>query len=263
MKGNTFFSSNQSTAKSAQFSVINISRAGILTSIGLVLNLMFLVYIPIAGLNAIKVTFSTAFTMLTGIICGPVMGFFSGAIVDILTSTIKPVGPYFPGFTLAAGLSGLIPAIMYKYLKKDRINYNFLNVVLISVLSAAFVGAFMIKGLLSFKNGLVYYNNSPLSMWIIVGFIALVISYISIPIFITSRFNFKVRVDKILFVVSISQFLISILLNTYFISLTFGTSFSILLPGRIISNFFMIPIYTLIMATILGITERVFKISIK
>ena len=79
----------------------------------LVLNLIFMVYIPVAGINSIKFTLSSAITMITGIVCGPLMGFFSGVIVDILTFIIKPGGgAYFPGFTIAAGLTGLMAGLI-------------------------------------------------------------------------------------------------------------------------------------------------------
>lgn len=255
MKGNTF-------SMSKQFSVTNLTRTGILISMSLVLNLIFLFYIPVVGFNAVKVTFSTAITMLTGIVCGPVMGFFSGAIVDILTCIIKPAGPYFPGFTLAAGLSGLIPALIYKYLKKDSMNYNLLNTVFIAVLSSGCVGAFIIKDLLSFENSTLYYNGKPLNVLFVIGFLVLAAAYIIVPIIITSRFNFSVKVDKILFTVSVSQFITSILLNTYFLSVVFGKGYLAFLPARIISNFFLIPIYTIVIAAILSAVEKRFKLDI-
>ncbi len=255
MKGNTF-------SMSKQFSVTNLTRTGILISMSLVLNLIFLFYIPVVGFNAVKVTFSTAITMLTGIICGPVMGFISGALVDILTCIIKPAGPYFPGFTLAAGLSGLIPALIYKYLKKDSLNYNLLNTVFIAVLSAGCVGAFIIKDLLSFENNTLYYNGEPLNILFVIGFLVLAAAYIIVPIIITSRFNFSVKVDKILFTVSVSQFITSILLNTYFLSVIFGKGYLAFLPARIISNFFLIPIYAIVIAAILSAVGKRFKLDI-
>ena len=78
MKGNTF-------SVSKNFTAVNLTRAGILISMSLILNLIFMIYIPVAGFNLVKFTLSSAITMITGIVCGPLMGFFSGAIVDILT----------------------------------------------------------------------------------------------------------------------------------------------------------------------------------
>lgn len=242
-----------------QFSIINIARAGILTSIALVLNFIFLAYIPIAGMNAIKITFAPPFAMLTGIICGPVMGLFSGALIDLIPALVKPAGAYFPGFTISSALTALMVALMYKYFKNDKINYNILNIILIIILSIGFVSAFVLKKLLSFENRSLYFNGTPLSIWFIIGFIALVIAYIIVPILITSKFNFKVKMDKILFIVSVTQFIFSIIINTYFLSIIFGKGYLAFLPGRIITSFFTIPMYTFIIATILEVAEKSFK----
>ena len=255
MKGNTF-------SMSKQFSVTNLTRAGILISMSLVLNLIFMVYIPIAGINSIKFTLSSAITMITGIVCGPLMGFLSGAIVDILTCIIRPAGPYFPGFTIAAGLTGMMAGLIYKHLKSDKINFNILNTVLISILSGGFVGAFIMKGLLSFQDKTIYYNGEPLNPLYIIGFISLVLLYVIVPIVITSKLDFKVKTNKILFMVSTIQFITSIILNTYFLSVLYGKGYLVFLPARFLSNFFIIPIYTVVIATVLEAINKRFKLNL-
>lgn len=245
MKGNTFLVSKK-------FSTVKLTRAAILISMSLVLNLVLQVYIPVGGVNGIKFTLSSAITMLTGIVCGPLIGFFAGAIVDILTCLIKPVGPYFPAISFAAGLIGLIPGLIFKYFNKDnKINYNIINTIFIFLLSLATVYAFILKGLLTFENSRLYYENEPLNIFFIIGFFVLVICYILVPIIITKKIKSKMKVDKVLFSVSITQLISSIILNTYFISILYGKGILILLPGRIMSNFFMIPLYTLIVCTLL------------
>ena len=256
MKGNTF-------SMSKQFSATNLSRAGILISMSLVLNLIFMVYIPVAGINSIKFTLSSAITMITGIVCGPLMGFFSGVIVDILTFIIKPGGgAYFPGFTIAAGLTGLMAGLIYKHLKNDKINYNLLNTIFISILSGGFIGAFIMKGLLTFQDKAIYYNGEPLSILYVIGFITLVIAYIIVPIVITSKLKLNIKTNKILFMVSIIQFVTSIILNTYFLSVLYGKGYLVFLPARFLSNFFIIPIYTVVIATILETINKRFKLNI-
>lgn len=275
MKSNTFFTpkkpvesqntTEQNTRRSladGQFSVINITRAGIFTAIALALNFIFLAYIPIAGMNAIKITFAPPFAMLTGIICGPIMGLFSGALIDLIPALIKPAGPYFPGFTISSALTAFLVSYMYRKFKNEKLNYNILNVIFILLLSVGFVMAFVLKKLLSFENGAIYYNGAPINPWLIVGFIALVLAYITIPIFVTSKFNFKVRMDKILFIVSVTQFIFSIIINTYYLVILYKNGFLVYLPGRIISSFFTIPMYTFVIATILELVQSRFKLKI-
>lgn len=48
--------------------------------------------------------------ILSGFFLGPKVGFWVGAISDILGWVIFPSGPYFPGFTLTQGLTGYLPA---------------------------------------------------------------------------------------------------------------------------------------------------------
>ena len=45
---------------------------------------------------------------MTGFLCGPSIAMLAGAITDVLAWMIRPVGPFFLGFTLTAALAGLI-----------------------------------------------------------------------------------------------------------------------------------------------------------
>ncbi|QSX05301.1 folate family ECF transporter S component [Sedimentibacter sp. zth1] len=254
MKGNTFLVSKKITTR-------KLTTASILIAMSLVLNLLFLFYIPVAGFQAVKITFSTAITMITGIICGPMVGFISGSLVDILTCLIKPVGPYFPGFTIAAGLSGLIPGLFFKYFKSDKLNYNLINTIFISILSASCVGGFIFKGLLTIEGNSLYYNGEPLHIALIIGYIVLTLAYIVFPIIVTKKFHSKYKTNKILFMVSVSQFITSIILNTYFLSIIMGKGFIVFLPARILSNFFLIPIYAIVISTVLETVNKTFKLK--
>ena len=44
---------------------------------------------------------------MAGMMFGPTYGFAVGAISDLLGATLFPSGPFFPGFTLVTGLSGM------------------------------------------------------------------------------------------------------------------------------------------------------------
>lgn len=50
--------------------------------------------------------------LLVGIAYGPGWGFIAGALADFIGATLFPIGPYFPGFTLTAGLSGAIVPVL-------------------------------------------------------------------------------------------------------------------------------------------------------
>jgi ECF transporter S component (folate family) len=195
--------------------------------------------------------------MLSGIILGPVIGFCSGAAADIINFMVKPGGPFFPGFTLVSALSGFIPGLIFKYLKKE-LNFNLLNTLFISLLSVGFVGAFIVKGIMSFENSVIIYNGEPLKIIYIIGFFILVAAYLYIPIKLTSMGNNNFKINKIVFTVSVTQLITSIILNTYFLSIMYGKGFLIFLPARILTNFFMIPLYSILIAAILGALNKRF-----
>lgn len=96
-------------------------RASLLTATSVLLKSIFEVYIPLAGLPALRINLTSVPIILSGIICGPLAGLLTGTLSDILCFIIKPSGPYFLGFTLTCALTGLIPGLIFKYLKKKKI----------------------------------------------------------------------------------------------------------------------------------------------
>ena len=241
---------------SHKFTSLMIVRAGLFIAMSLVLKVMFEVYIPLAGIPALRINFASIPLMLSGIILGPATGFLAGAAADIINFMAKPGGPFFPGFTLVSALSGFIPGLIYKYIKKD-INYNLLNTIFISLLSVGFVSVFMYNGLLKFEGG-VMYDGQPLNPVYIVGFFVLVAIYLIIPIKLTSANN-NLNMSKIVFTVSATQLITSIILNTYFLSVLYGKGVMIFLPARILTNFFMIPLFSIIIAAIMNAVKGRFK----
>ncbi|MDD2493774.1 MAG: folate family ECF transporter S component [Tissierellia bacterium] len=246
MKGNTL--------GAKKFTALTIVRAGLFIAMSLVLKVIFEIYIPLGGMPALRINFASIPIMLSGIILGPVIGFCTGTAADIINFIAKPGGAFFPGFTLVSALSGMIPGVIYKYLKRD-INYNILNTIFISLLSVCFVTVFMIKGIMYFENNILMYNGNPLNIGYIVGFILLVFIYLFVPIKLTYTENNKIKMNKIVFTVSVTQLITSIILNTYFLSIMYGKGFLIFLPARILTNFFMIPLYSIIIAAILKATK--------
>lgn len=232
------------------FSSLTIVRAGLFIAMSLALKIIFEIYIPIAGIPALRINFASIPIMLSGIILGPFVGLITGALADIINFIIKPGGPFFPGFTLVSALSGFIPGVIYKYLKKD-ISFNLLNSIFIFLLSIAFLLVFVSKGVLKFENSIIY-DNKPLSMIYVIGFIVLVMSYLLVPMLLTKKIRSSYKINKIVFTVSATQLITSIILNTWFLAILYGKGFMIFLPTRILSNFFIIPLYSIIIAAILN-----------
>jgi len=248
---------SSNTLGTKKFTALSIVRAGLFIAMSLVLKVVFEIYIPLAGIPALRINFAQIPIMLSGIILGPVIGFCSGAAADIINFMVKPGGPFFPGFTLVSALSGFIPGLIFKYLKKD-LNFNLLNTLFISILSVGFISSFIIKDIMSFQNNVIIYNGEPLKLIYIIGFFILVAAYLYIPIKLTTIGNNNFKINKIVFTVSVTQLITSIILNTYFLSIMYGKGFLIFLPARILTNFFMIPLYSILIAAILGALNKSF-----
>lgn len=82
---------------------------------------MFLTIAVLLGFYRLQVTeyirigFDFIAKELTGMFFGPVVGCVVGGLSDIIAYMVKPVGGYFPGFTISAMFGGLIyGVILYK-----------------------------------------------------------------------------------------------------------------------------------------------------
>ncbi len=65
----------------------------------------------------IRIGFGWLPILLAGLLYGPGWGFIVGALADFIGANLFPFGPYFPGFTFSAGLSGAIVPVL---LGRDR-----------------------------------------------------------------------------------------------------------------------------------------------
>ncbi|QZE12187.1 ECF transporter S component [Mycoplasma sp. Ms02] len=68
--------------------------------------------VPAASIPTIKYSFISLPVKITGLIFGPVIGFFVGAVSDILSMLFIPPSAYSPYYTLATGITGLVSGIV-------------------------------------------------------------------------------------------------------------------------------------------------------
>lgn len=76
---------------------------GLLTALEIVLSR----FCSISAWN-VKIGFSFAPIVIGGILYGPLGGGLVGALGDFIGAVLFPIGPYFPGFTLTAFLTGTV-----------------------------------------------------------------------------------------------------------------------------------------------------------
>lgn len=73
----------------------------LLTAVQIVISRLFSI-----SLWNLKIGFGFVPVMLAGIFFGPLAGGLVGGLSDLIGALLFPIGPYFPGFTLTAALSG-------------------------------------------------------------------------------------------------------------------------------------------------------------
>lgn len=77
----------------------------------LALHTVLSVFVTIHVTESLRISVSFVATCVTAYFFGPVVGFLSGALGDIIQYLIKPAGGYFFGWTLNAALAGLVYGI--------------------------------------------------------------------------------------------------------------------------------------------------------
>ena len=126
----------------------------VLTSAALVLAIAIaLGFFKIPITQLIEIRFDTLALATAGQMFGPTVGLMIGALSDLGGFLIRPTGPFFPGFTISAAITGLIFGFML-YGKK----VSLLRVVLAKLIHTLLVGML----LNSFWLSMLYGNAFPL-----------------------------------------------------------------------------------------------------
>lgn len=102
-----------------------VTRAAILTAISIVLSRFLSIFIS----QTLKIGFSSIPLMLCGLMFGPLVGAMSGLAADLIGAMIFLGGQFHLGFTLSSILIAVIPALVKKYLIRDKKNSTLLIVV--------------------------------------------------------------------------------------------------------------------------------------
>lgn len=94
--------------------------------------------------NFIKVTWSFITLAIAGMMYGPIAAGVLGALGDIINYLLQPKGPFFPGFTLNAFLTGLIYGFAL-YKKSITIPRIFIGKLVIVVLVDLLLGTYWLS----------------------------------------------------------------------------------------------------------------------
>ena len=101
-----------------------IAYLGILVALNVVFTRLFSVRIALGGVEGIRLGVGGLPVIMAGILFGPLAGGIVGAIGDVAGFLISPMGAYMPHFTLSAALTGIIPAVMIKYVFNNKFSLS-------------------------------------------------------------------------------------------------------------------------------------------
>lgn len=232
------------------------------------------IMVPIGGAGAMRISFDGIFYILPGIICGPIYGALAGGIVDILAYILRPMGPYIPLFTLTSVLAGLIPGLIWKYVRTsntDKLGKYYIR----SFVTIGLIGAFNNITILIFPKS--YLGKLVLSLGKKAQFIGIGLEIIALLGFAILFVNNYIKTNKsenklydnyirMLFAIGIPALAISTI-NTYFLILFVpglsSVGFMVLWIPRISETCLMILVQSYIIAVLLNVYELVFRIDFK
>lgn len=128
--------------------------SGILLALLIVLNRFVSIKTPL-----LVISFSFVPIMMAAIWLGPKYATLIAALGDFIGAILFPFGTYFPGFTLSAGLKGLIYGlILYKKQGEERTNKSFIiRLIISSLLVLGIVEIFVVSLWLNIMYGKAYF----------------------------------------------------------------------------------------------------------
>ena len=97
-----------------------ITNMGFLIALSIILTRIASVRIAIGGVEGIRIGLGKFPVVLGGILFGPLAGGLIGGFSDLLGYIINPIGAYMPHFTLTSALTGIIPVVVLRLLKKTE-----------------------------------------------------------------------------------------------------------------------------------------------
>ena len=99
----------------------------------------------------LKIGFSFVPIVVAAILYGPIAGGLVGAIGDVISAILFPVGAYFPGFTLTAFLTGAVFGWFFR--KKVSVLNVVFSVLMVQILISQFLNTYWISFLYGGRYG--------------------------------------------------------------------------------------------------------------
>lgn len=134
----------------------SLVTASLFATVSIVFTQFLSFYLPFLGSNSVRIGFGHVPLLLAGLLLGPFWGAATGAVADFVGAVVFPVGgAYFPGFTITAMLTGLIPGLLKKYMGNRRLSW--LHILSITLVTEVVVSVFLNTLWLSMIYGMDYW----------------------------------------------------------------------------------------------------------
>lgn len=108
------------------------TRVLVFMSLLIAMNVLLTHIVPVIQTDIVRVSFGFMPLSLSSMLFGPILGGIGGALSDLVGMVIAPKGPYFPGFTLNAFLTGAVYGL-FLYKKPKTLPRIILAVLCVSV----------------------------------------------------------------------------------------------------------------------------------
>lgn len=249
---------NSSLTRSSTTNLRKLVLAALFVSLSLVLKMVFEIYIT----ESLRFNFVNVPIILSGMLLGPVWGFATGCVSDIANYLIKPGGAFMPLLTIASGLVGLIPGLIFRLDrddKKSKLNYPILNAVVFLILFIGAVFILKLSGAVTLEGGVLLLKGKALSWWFVAFAAAVFVAYAVVIVVLLRRREDKttvVRADKVLFAVASAEVISSVICNSLILFIMYGSALIAILPVRILKALIMIPIFSLMCFALMNVVRK-------
>lgn len=132
----------------ANFYTRKIAYTAVFVALATIANVFTWLPIP-----SFAISFAAMPSFFAGFICGPIPGFWVGALGDLLGQLISPKGAWLPTITLAAALMGLIPGLINKIPKLNTYIKIVLSFVVCLVVCTMFINTLTLWYTYSYSKG--------------------------------------------------------------------------------------------------------------
>lgn len=223
-----------------------ITTMAFFSTLSIILTRFFSFMIPLGGLPTLSIGFGGVPIMLSGILFGPISGGIVGLVSDLIGFLINDRGGiYHVGFTINSVLTGIVPGLIFLFIKKYKVkneHINFINHFII--VASTLLGIFYI-----FSQKEVV--TKEYVAWILVGALILIsISLIIIMAYLKRKEEIKAQINYFLLSVLLVELLIYVGLTPIWIKNLYGLPSLISIISRILRMVLIVPIKTFLIIVV-------------